>query len=185
MGFSLKLRKFFSDRIRLAAILGGFLLGLSLFFNSGSISKVLIGASSIGILFGLTVFSIQNIKNGKLRSAGKVSGLALILLIGGAFFFLDGGITCMRAVYSVDYNSLDGSCQVNTYTCNVDRPWYMSECSGENLEDFCERKNFGNSGVNEQDLNDEELRRQKINEARREAGLGTGYRACKEAGFVE
>jgi hypothetical protein len=175
----------FSDPLRIVAMIGGFLLGLKLSFDAGSLIAVLLGAFSVGLAFTLLAVILEDLRSGDLREAGKIFGLLLLLFVGGTVFFLQDGVNCMMAVHSVDYNSLDDSCEVNTYTCNVDRPWYMSECSGENLEDFCERKSFGNSGVNEQDLNEEELRRQQINEARREAGLGTGYRACKEAGFVE
>jgi hypothetical protein len=178
-------RDFFSDPLMIAAMLGGFMLGLRLFFEAGSLVGVFLGAFSVSLVFTLLAVILQDVRSGDLHKAGKIFGLLLLLFFGGTVFFLQDGMTCMMAVRSVDYNSLEDSCEVNTYTCNVDRPWYMSQCSGENLENYCDRKDFGSVGGSEPGLSEEELRNEKIREAKRDAGLRPGYRACEEAGFVE
>lgn len=166
-----KLKAFFQDRYRVLAGLAGFLLGLRVFFNAPSLLSLVAAGLLVGCIFFLVVLLGQYFR----RRNWKAFALALtaFVLIGGfSFFFLYfGAQSCLMAVYSLDYNSLEGTCNVNTYTCSVDRPWYKSECSGEALKDYCERKNFSS------DIE----KREKMKMGRDMAG----YQACKREGLLD
>lgn len=147
----------------------GLVTGIVLFFNVSSFLGFVAGSLFTGLFFLLLEALLEKIWKKNLSGFLRIFALILIALIVPAILVMSS-TACLMAVYSLDYNPLNDKCTVNTYTCNVERPWYQSECSGQNLKQYCERQDFSSTLEN----GDKPSTRGHI-----------GYSKCKEADYIE
>lgn len=173
MKYQNKFLGFFSDRKRIFSLISGFMAGFLMFFNSPTVKDLLL-ASLLTSVFFLNILLIFQYIYG--RNILKFS-LSVFLLFVISYFALVGSVitTWPSSIpeSTLDYNPISGECSVSRYSEGYDeQPWYMSECKGEKLVDYCARKGF-----TEQNFSG--------NKAYQKYGIeAKGYIKCKNEGLL-